>query len=161
MIIGIDADVYRIAIAVVNKRKVVHVETINRAKAPSVIWPQYDARLAAFMTQARTANACVFLEGIYLDERKPTRNVRSFQVLAEVHGEVKRAARVAGVCVEVVAPPTWQSRVLGMTKGRESIKAASMRLAKSESGRQDLSQHEADAICIAIFGERYPARVAG
>lgn len=159
VVIGIDADVHRIAYAAVRGGKVVEVDTIERANARGRIWPDYDQALAEFMRRAASARAMVYLEGIYLGsetagpkgQRNPKRNVDAFRRLAETQGEIKRAARVAGVRVEVVAPSTWQSAVLGITRGRETIKAKAAEIAAAHWPGK-MSQHECDAVCLGLFG---------
>ncbi len=74
--------------------------------------------------------------------------------LAEVAGELKRAARMHAVPVEAVSATAWHSTVLGITKGREALKAASAARARDLTGRDDLTEHEADAVCIAEYGKR-------
>lgn len=168
VVIGIDPDWYRLAYAVLLDRHVRAVVTIPRL-AKVEIHPQYDARLAALMRYAVGRNARVYLEAIYLAERveaeegqapgRSTRNVQTFQRLAEVQGEILAAARRSNVTVCRVMPRAWQCAVLGKVRGREAIKEASVETAQARWGRP-LSSHEADAVCIALFGAHGGRRIA-
>ena len=153
-IIGIDADVHRVAYAALDRGAVRAVGTIERTDYRGRIIEDYDARLMALMRRAKNVGAVVYLEGIYLAVRTgpgSKRNVDSFRKLSEVAGEIKRAARQFGVKLDTVQPSTWQSKVLPGVRGRDDLKQAAIALAQ-EKWRRPLSSHESDAVCVAIHG---------
>lgn len=154
VVIGIDADVHRVAYAAVCGERVLGAGTIERANSKGRIDERYDQGLTALMRRAQEIGAVVWLEGIYLAEDGSTsqaRNVQGFRALAEVHGEIRREARRHGVPVEEAAPSAWHSAVLGFVRGRDALKLA----AQSAAGRAwagELTEHEADAVCVALYG---------
>jgi len=155
MVIGIDADSKRLAYCALDSGAIRAVGTIERANQAGRIEGRYDSALTAFMRRASEMGAVVYLEGIFLPERQgqsTPRNVLAFERLAEVHGEIKRAARLCAVPVEDVNPSVWHSAILGFSRGREELKAAAMAKARTLTGRDDLTEHEADAVCIALHG---------
>lgn len=156
MIIGIDADVHRVAWAAVRDGVLLAVETVQRANSRGRVDERYDQRLTALMRRTADIGGVVYLEGVYLAtdrELSPERNVQAFRALAEVQGEIKREARRCSVPVFVVTATQWHSRILGFVRGREALKAAAMALAQPIVTRE-LSEHEADAVCVALYGER-------
>lgn len=99
-----------------------------------------------------TKAAAVYREGIYLsDDSNPARNVETHRLLANVQGEITAAARVCSVPVVIVGPQAWHSVVLGITRGRDALKATAGERAK-EMGIGRCTQHEADALCVALYG---------
>ena len=167
-VLGIDADFHRVAFAVLNGTGVKATGTIERANRAGRIDGRYDSRLTAMCRRASEVGAVIYLEGIFLSEPKGgagnhlpnRRNVLGFARLAEVQGEIKRSARLSAVPVEVVSPSAWHRAVLGFTKPREKLKAAALNEAGELTGRVDLSEHEADAVCLGLYGiqnERAPS----
>lgn len=174
MVIGIDADVHRVAYAVVDGDEVRAVETIERVvNRVGHVSERYDARLTALMRRASELGAMVYLEGIWLAEnggrgKAAPRNVQVYQKLAEVQGEIKRAARLCAVPVEIVSPTTWHWAVLGMRAGREALKRAAQKKAFAATSKllsqfadRELSEHEADAVCITLYAAGRPADAMG
>lgn len=159
-VIGIDADVHRVAWAAVRDGRVVAVETIERANSRGRVDERYDQRLTALMRSAEKQGAVVYLEGIFLAEDRdtsPARNVQAFRALAEVQGEIKRAGRLCGVPVETAGIAEWHSAILGFLRGRERLKEAAMEEAVKVCGFA-LTEHEADAVCVAMYGERVESK---
>jgi len=158
VVIGIDADTRRLAYCVLDGRQVRAVRTIQRADSRGrVFHSTYDAALTRFMRRAQDVGGLVFVEGIFLTEFKghaTARNVLGFSRLAEVAGELKRVARLHAVPLVVVPASTWRAEVLGFVKDREKLKAAAMAKARELTGRDDLTEHESEACCIALFGQR-------
>jgi hypothetical protein len=162
-IIGIDADVHRVAWAAVRNGCVSAVATIERANSRGRVSEDYDHRLTVLMRKAQDLGAVVYLEDIWLAEDRetsPERNVQAFKALAQVQGEIKREARRCSVPVVDVSPNSWHSEVLGFTRGRERLKEAAMSLA-SALWATSLTEHEADAVCVGLYGERQELSVGG
>ena len=157
MVIGIDADVQRIAWSAWQSDRLCGVRTILRTNTKRRLDEVYHQKLTELMRFASEQGARLFLEGIYLAEYRgqtTKRNVDGYRRLAEVQGEIKHEARRLRVPLESVQPSEWQSAVLGFTRDREKLKAASLDMASSYI--PDItSDHEADAICIGLFGLRY------
>ena len=156
MLVGVDPDTKRIAFAAIEHGRVLRVGTLDRADSRGRILPGYDAALTAFMRRAQETGAVVYVEDIYLAGRNAG-SVAGFKSLAQVQGEILRVARQHSVPVVLVAASTWHSSMLGFTKGRESLKAAAQTKARELTGRDDLSEHEADAVCIALYGSKLEA----
>jgi hypothetical protein len=163
VVIGIDADARRLAYAVVQGGRLRAVCLITRSEPNGTIHGRYDQLLTALMMKARAEDGVIYLEDIYLDDRKgkggPNKHFHGsttgFKHLAEVQGEIKREARRFGVPVVSVKAVTWYSKVLGFTKDRAKLKAASMEKATATArsiGVRGLSEHEADAVNIALYG---------
>lgn len=163
VVIGIDADVHRIAWAAVRDGALLAVETVERANSRGRVDERYDQRLTALMRRAADVGAVVYLEGIYLAEDRElsqARNVQAFRALAEVQGEIKHEARRCSVPILVVAATQWHSNVLGFVRGREALKEAARTVAQSLAARE-LSEHEADAVCVDLYGERVDDAATG
>ena len=162
LILGIDPDVHRLAYAVWFNGRITAVQTIDRADSRRNIKVRYDCALTDLMRRASDRGAIIYLEDIFLAQGAKA-NVRGFKSMAEVQGEIKQAARKSQVPLVGVMATSWQSDILGLTRGREKLKEASLAHAAKvfpTPGRM-LSDHEADAICIAEFGARTEsARVA-
>jgi hypothetical protein len=119
----------------------------------------YDAWLTRLMQRACEVGAVIYLEDIYLAEKKEdereqsTRNVASFKALAQVQGELIHEARKYGVEVELVSADTWRREVLGVTRPREACKrAAEMKAAELLGNMDGRSEHENEAVLIAWYG---------
>lgn len=158
MVIGVDPDTRQIAYAAVVDGEVVGVRTIPRANQRGIVRRGYEAALQALMDRARDRGAMIFIEGIYLPMDRKQANVRGFAALAEVQGEIKSAARRADLEAVSVTAGEWHSAVLGFTKGRECLKAAARQKAESLFVGE-WSEHECDAICVAMYGWGQAARV--
>lgn len=160
-VIGIDADVQRIAYSAWESQRLLGVRTIQRANTKRRLEDDYHSRLVTLMRWAADNGFQVVLEGIYLAEHKGIKtkaNVDGFRRLANVQGEIRYEASRCRVPLEVVQPSVWQSSVLGRTTGREELKAASMEVACRYC--KPKSEHEADAVCIGLHGIRMLAQVA-
>ncbi len=156
-ILGIDPDTRRIAFAFVNRAgRVRAVRTVERADSRGRVRADYDAALAGLFERAAQHGATVYAEGIFLRDRRRG-SVVGFRSLAEVQGEMKAAARRAGVRLETVAVSTWRAPVLGFTRDRARLKAAAMKRA-CQHWAGALTEHEADAVCIALYGATAAAR---
>lgn len=151
IVVGIDADVVRLAYAVLRAGRLTAVATIQRTDYLGRVVPDYDHRLDTLMARSVSGGAEVWLEDIYLASGPGKRNVRAFASLARVQGEIYAAARRNGLDLHGVLASRWQPSVLGLSRGRDALKAASMQLAQREWARP-LTDHEADAVCIAKFG---------
>ena len=154
MIIGIDLDSKRLAYMALEEDTPPRGGTIPRANTHGRIHTEYDAALTRLMRRAGETGAVVFLEDIYLPRERSTANVRGFKALAHVQGEVRRAARQSAVPVMDCPPSTWHSSVLGFTKGRDALKAAALAKAREIDPQRAWTEHEADALCIALHGFR-------
>lgn len=159
VVLGIDADTRRVAWAwCYSDGEMSPARTIMRSNSRGAMTADYDQKLNDSFEILWRAGGCIYLEGIYLPApdgpRAERRNVRAFAALAEVHGEIKWVARGFGLRVEVVTPNKWHSAILGFTTGRAELKAAAMEKARDLTGLDDLTEHEADAVCIALYGWR-------
>ena len=156
-VIGIDADSFQVAYAVLDPRqggRAALVKTIPRKSDDGVIKHTYDERIDRLFDEARRIGASIYLEGIYLTERRHNttrRNVQTFSVLAEVQGELKLIARRKRVRLVPVRASAWHKAVLGFTTPRDALKAAAIAYAKKHSGKLTPTEHESDAYCIARF----------
>ena len=153
MIVGMDADTKRLAVAAVERGKVISVWTIKRRNTTGRTEADYGHQLTAFIRRCQDRGAALCLEGIYLPPDQSTANVKGFAKLAEVHGEVKHVAAAHGVPVVVVSPNAWHKTELGFTTPRAKLKEAALAKAQRITRRDDLTEHEADAVCIALHGE--------
>ena len=155
-IVGIDADTRRVAYAVLRGGVVSAVHTIERATAKGGVLGNYDRNLRALFRYCAEDGAQVFIEDNYLPmAQKPgeeTRNVRTFAALNRVAGELAQEGRRNAIMVEFVHPREWQKEVLGASGGREWVKARSEEVARLHWAQIELSQHECDAISIALYG---------
>ena len=151
-VLGIDADSQGVSWCLLDGDRV-EADTIGRTSRAGEVDPEYDARLASLLKEARARNAGVVLEGIWLASGTSTaiRNVQVFRVLAEIQGEIKAAARANGVPVVVVQPTTWHAAVLGFVRGRAELKGASMEVGRMFAG-EDLDEHQSDALALALYG---------
>lgn len=151
VVVGIDADARRVAYATVRDGNVSAVSTIVRSNQMARIEADYDQRLTAFFRRASEMGSVVYLEGIWLADKSEA-NVQAFRSLAMVQGELAAAARRVGVVVNVVQPGEWRAVVMPKVRGRAECKKAAGDIAGRAVGREDLSEHEADAVCIALAG---------
>ncbi len=147
MIIGIDPDCRQLAYAALDGDHDPVVGTVQRSNRVGRILDGYDAALTAFVRRAQERGAVLHIEGIFCQ------NPKTHAALAEVAGELKRAARMHSVPVEVVSATAWHAAILGVTRGRDRLKAAAAAHAHDLTGRDDLTEHEADAVCIAEYGK--------
>ena len=152
MILGIDADSRRLAFAAIEGGTLTATGTISRANTQGRIHEDYDQRLTRFFRRAGERGARIFLEDIFL-AKGGAGNVRGFAAMAEVRGEVKRAARLCAVPVTDVNPSTWHSAVLGFTTNRDKLKDAAMAKARELDPDRQWTQHEADSACIGLYGQ--------
>lgn len=152
-VVGIDADVHRIAWACVCGGSVKEVGQFPRANSKGRIDRGYVTGLMGLMKAAQLSGAQVWLEGIFLPEKGTStrRNVEGFRRMAGVQGEIYLAGLQHGVPVDLVQPATWMRDLLGLKKGQGNPKAWSMDWAQRFWGRA-MSSHEADAVCIALWG---------
>ncbi len=154
-VIGIDADSCALAWSLWRNGKIESAGTIRRADAKGKIYPAYDSALATFMERAQAIRATVYAEGIFLAETKgraTPRNVQAFLKLAHVQAELLQAARVHRVRIECVSPNTWHAAILSFTTDRPRLKTAARDLAEMHLPNREISQHEADALCICLYG---------
>ena len=150
VILGMDPDVRRLAYATLVDGVFRGVRTIGRSNAAGVMDAGYDAALEALMRRSSDVGAVLFLENIFL-AANDKKNVEAFAHMSEVQGEILGEARRQGVRVERVWASTWHSNVLGFTRDRVKLKAAAKKLAQGVAG-QPLTEHEADALCLALWG---------
>lgn len=158
VVIGIDADTRRLAYSCVSDGVVTAVREFGRQTARGYMVPDYDQRLTSLMRSAQVAGAVVYLEDTYLASGEQ-RNVVAFRALAEVGGEIKRAARQHGVPVVMVSASEWRSVTLGQTCDRERLKLLARQRAVTWAANAmasqdvtELSEHECEAVCIGQFG---------
>lgn len=162
--IGIDPDSDRIAWASMEEGRDPRVGTIERRRGAGKAkrYPDgYTADLCALMRGCQQGGGVIYLEDIYLpkqaedndEKQKSTRNVQGFKVLARVQGEILHEARRHGLRVEVVAANTWRKGLLGVVKPRTACKKAAELKVWELLGRSDLSEHEAEAVCIAAYAQ--------
>jgi hypothetical protein len=132
---------------------VVTVGQIERMTAKGSMMFDYDQRLTALMRKCQEAGSVVYLEDTYLAPvGKEDRNVQTLKTLCKVAGEIEACARRHRVPVVLVTAGEWRAAVLGRTIGREDLKAMALKRASIATGRRDLSEHMADAVCIAQYG---------
>ena len=149
-VFGVDPDVHRMAIADAIHGQVQRVQTITRSNTRGRIDPAYDSTLTAFMRHVQEVGGVIYLEGIFLAGRG-NGSVKGFASMSELQGELKRAARMNSVPLIVVPPSTWHASILKITRGRDELQAASNARAAALMGR-DVTDHEADACMIALYG---------
>lgn len=149
-VVGVDADSRRIAYATVLRGSVRAVATITRSNQMNRIAEDYDARLTAWIRLASDHGAVIVLEDIFLADRKET-NVVTYKSLAVVQGEITREARRHRVPVHLVQAVEWRAKVLSSGRGREELKRLAQLLAGQVTGLE-LSEHESEAVCIALYG---------
>lgn len=167
VVIGIDADTRRVAYGVVEDGLVLDVGEIPRTNTTGRFDVRYDQALTTLVRRAQASGAVIYLEDVYLPETRnlergtrndEIRNVQTLIALAAVQGEIKARARQHGVPVEPVSANVWRSAVLGQTVGRERLKALAMERARQSlqssgySLQVELTEHMAEAVCIAEFG---------
>jgi Holliday junction resolvasome RuvABC endonuclease subunit len=145
--LGIDPDADRIAWCAIRPGLPPETGTIPRRNYRGLIDYDFDSKLDGLMRRARDLDAVLFFEGVFIGP-----NPQSSLELAAIGGEVRAAARRAGVKTISVQPVVWMKSILGLTRGREVIKAASACKAREITGLSELSQHESDAACIALYG---------
>lgn len=157
VVIGIDADARRLAYCVMQGGRFSAVRSMERSNQAGTVHGRYDQHLTALMQRANEIGAVVYLENIFLQNRGQG-SVMGFKAMAEVQGEIKREARRFSVPVIPVMAITWHSDVLGFTRNRDALKRAAMEKAVEAVGYRlkaegrALTQHEADATCIAFYG---------
>lgn len=160
LVIGIDADTERLACAAMVRGAFRSVETVERANARNRVHAGYTSALRDFMLRVQHGGGMIFLEDIFLkshrseDSATCKRNVTAFKALAIVQGEICHEARRADVLVEIVAANTWRAQVLGVSGPREVCKFRAAERASQICGREGLSIHEQEAICIAAYGSQ-------
>lgn len=154
-IVGIDADTQRVALASINLSSghIPVVLTIDRANTRGAVDVNYDYRLRETLTPMTGHVDALFLEDVYTSggHGEIPANPNVAYALKEVHGEIKMIARSFGIRVEMVSPIEWHNAILFETKGRETLKRLAMEKA-SEAFRGQMTEHEADAFCIALYG---------
>jgi hypothetical protein len=150
-ILGVDPHVDHLTITELIGGVVATCRTIRRGKEGNPFPDWMRTLCAEFKT---SQNWQVYIEGIYLAQHGKQRkeNVQAFASLAAVQGEVGMVCRYYRVPLTVVPPTTWMSEVLGITRGREEIKAASMEQARRLWAVTN--EHEADSVCLAVYGYR-------
>ncbi len=79
-------------------------------------------------------------------------NVRTLKALQEAQTRIKVACEMAGLGVELVYAQTWQS-AYGISGQRKDRKLGAKRVA-SMLGAGNVSEDEADAVCLADYAER-------
>lgn len=154
VVIGIDAQTRVVAYARIDDSGIV-AHSIERETSRGTPISNYAGLLKTLMRKAQDVGAVVYLEGVYLagsrSEKAEERNVHTVKRLSEVQGEILYEARNHGVEVVVVTYSEW-CQVLGRSCGREALKAIAQARAKRDTGRDDLTEHEADAVCIGQYG---------
>ena len=161
-VIGIDADTKRVALCIMQGPTVRQVATIERANTTGRIAPDFDQKLTSLMRWAADHGAVMYLEDIFLKDGS-AQNVRGFQSLACVQGELLARARQCGnVPLLLVSASAWRSEVLGFTKDRTKLKLAAGIEAARVLGdaERELTEHESDSVCIALYGSRQAGAVA-
>ena len=143
-LISIDPDTHQIAAAIFKDGDFQTVKIISRADARGRIREGYDHALEAFALLCADVGAAVFLAG------RGEGSVTGFQSLARVHGELLAAFSRHSVPVELIPAVSWQSKVLPRARGRDAIKAASIANATAITGRDDLTEHESDAVNLGL-----------
>lgn len=99
MILSIDADSRRLAYAIIEDGNVRCVRTLERADARGRVREWYESQLTALMRRCGELGIQVFIKGIFCGQ-----NVKGYAPLAEVAGEIKRAARLCAVTAEAPSP---------------------------------------------------------
>jgi len=157
IIYGLDPDVHRIAFVSMRDEKITQVKTIPRANKIGRIHPEYIHTMKRLFYVASHCGAFVLMEGIFLNVGKkgqaiPQTNIDAFRRLAEVQGEVKIFAASYQVPIDVVQPSTWQCEVFGTYDKNKELSTTLAKVVAKDFG--ELSDHESDALCIAIYGTK-------
>ena len=151
MVFGIDADTKRLAVSrFLGDGSLAEVKTIQREVKGAIV-SDYDVQLADVTWECADAHGVIYLEGTFLSHFRGASNVAGFARLCEVRGEIRAAARGDGVRVEIVTPQEWRRDILGFTKDKKLLAAAAKEKAEALAGR-NLTEHEADAVCIGLYG---------
>ena len=156
-VIGIDGDTRKLAWA----RAPIGNEpwqtgVLVRTNARGDVHPTYEPALAKLCCEWRAAQALVVAESPYLKTvggRVSNGLLDVFAALCRLQGELESAARRHGLAYETVSPSIWQAAILGGPGSRTDCKRASMALAVGQLGRADLTEDEADAVCIALYAQ--------
>lgn len=156
-VMGIDADTKRIAYAVLKDGLCIEVGTIMRRRYNGNFHEDYDKELDALFGDKLFKKNRVY---IWLENVFKSRNVKVVAALGEVQGEVIAAARRNGQSIPVEQRPyqqAWRAPTIRTSK-KEEVPAAEMMLAQSslkgKSGKEfiTLTEHEAAAVCIGVYG---------
>lgn len=144
MTLGIDLDTKRVTLAYrANKLwRVVTVPTKHDIVDAQALSHALDA--------ARDAGATV----AYIERPWLGVNPRTHGRLSEVYGAVACLCAFADIEPKPVASKSWQTAMLncGARAKRDELKRASMLRAAAE-GAAPKNDHEADAVCIAVWGQ--------
>jgi Holliday junction resolvasome RuvABC endonuclease subunit len=150
---GMDPDTQRLAGGLVSNGRVLEVYSIPRTDSRGRVLATYDEALDAFARRLGAYGHTLYLESVFVGKNRLTG-----LALGEIQGEVKSAARKYGASVVSVKPSVWQGAMLRCTQPRDALKRLSRLVAmdalrKSRLPAQDLTEHEADGLCIALWGD--------
>lgn len=151
IILGLDADTHRIAWAWLERDRIVLVGTIPRADVDGTVLPDYDRQIRAkFLSLVGRGR-------IVTEQPFCHRNIRTYGALSEVLGELRWIARTLNVPFHAMSPNDVHNR-LGFAYPRSRLDAKQiMRAMAHRAWDCGLTQHEADAVCIALAGGIYYA----
>lgn len=153
IVVGIDSAT-RSGVATVHGERtgdvrLLHHGTFNGTRASSVQNVTASLSHLADFCSRGPVDHLVVIEEPYLDK-----NPRTAMLLARITGRWLQALETAGHPVELVQPSTWQQGLLAglitPRSPRAQRKEAARRYVKAEFG-VDVSEDEADAICIATW----------
>ncbi len=157
VVIGIDADTRRIAYAVINITGTLErFGTVARRDSRGRYATDYVDNISSLFGLLDKSSGRVFR--VYVEDcflaSGAQQNVRTLKSLCRVTGQIELFAHMAGIQRPAfVEPGDWQFHVLGQTVDRAKLKAMSMEHAR-EFTDEELTEHEADAICIADYAWR-------
>lgn len=138
-ILGLDPDTVRVAYALVE-----YDGMTPKVHSCGTVLPTTE-RMSAPLREAQMRDAVVYCEEIFL------RNTQGFKSLAKVQGRIEDACNECRLELRYVYPSTWHSSFGWNGLKRAELKAISMQYARANCASVS-TDHEADAICIAIHG---------
>ena len=155
-ILGIDPDTRRLACAIAQRGRLLKVFTIGRTDYRGRMLYAYPHDLRRLAAWAAKHGARVVAEDCFLRPAgNRASNVKAYRALCSVQAELGLVCFDEAVPVERVAPVRWMADVLGVTRDRAAIKAASLEHARrwaAESGiPAPTSEHEADAAGVCAW----------
>jgi hypothetical protein len=149
-IVGLDADCRQVAVGVFHEGRWWSTEYL-RTNQRNRFADCYATRIEALFQRCQVQGARVWVEDTYLATGKQ-RNVVAFKSLNRVQGELVYLAHKYRVPCKLVLATEWQTGLFGFSAPRDALKSAAMAKAQSLTGRSDLTEHEADALCLAYWG---------
>ena len=149
--IGVDVDTKRIATALISPDEIT-TTTIERSTNPNDV-NLYWERITHLTHLAASISATLLVEVPFppgIRGGVPSSSWATYAALWRVVGELDLAAHLYGASVRHVEPGVWQRYLLRSWFPRRAAKQEAWDLACQYA--QPVNEHEADAICIALYG---------